>query len=88
MQQLRSQAQPEMLEISSLMAGIVKDLQPYCRQIDLEIVMQPPDLPLHIYADRAMFRQALMNLLTKGFSRLRLKVITIEFAQISGQIQW
>ncbi|MEW5959735.1 MAG: response regulator [Chloroflexota bacterium] len=85
-QQLSSLAHAEMLEIQNVMTGIVKDAQPYCQQIGLEIILTPPAAPLHIYADRTMLRQALLNLLTKSFDRFKPKMITIEFNQTPGRL--
>ena len=84
--QLSSMAHPEMLEIQGVLAGILKDLQPYHQQIGLKIDPPPPAAPLHIYADRAMIRQALLNLLTKGFDRLRPKAIGVELKPLANRL--
>jgi CheY-like chemotaxis protein len=85
--QLSTQAHPEALEIQSVVTGIVKDLQPYCQQIGLEILLPPAEEALHVYADRAMFRQALLNLLTKGFDRVGPMTIKVSFHQVKSQLK-
>ncbi len=85
-QQLGALAHPEMLEIGSLMAGILKDLLPYCAQMGAEIVLPPAETSFHIYGDRAIFRQAMINLLTNALDQVHPPIFRVEFAPAPGRL--
>jgi len=70
LQQLGSQAQSEIIDIHDILQTIVRDLRPYCTQIGAKIQLTLPTQPIYIYADRTMFRQALLNLLTNGLDQV------------------
>lgn len=76
-QQLGAHAQPELLEIHAVLEGVIKDLGPYCRQIDAAIALTPAPAPLHLYADRAMLRQALLNLITTGLDEMAPRSLSV-----------
>lgn len=76
-QQLGAHAQPELLEIHAVLEGIIKDLGSYCRQIGAAIALTPAPAPIHLYADRAMLRQALLNLITTSLDEMNLRSLSI-----------
>jgi CheY-like chemotaxis protein len=78
---MNTQAHPEILEVSSLVAGVVKDLQPYCERIGAEIDLQMSAKSLYIHADRIMLRQALLNLLTSGLGQTARPRILVNLLQ-------
>ncbi len=86
-QQLSAHAQPEVLEVRAVLEGVVRDLQPYCRQIGVQILLLPSPTPLHVYADRTMLRQALINLLTNGFDQTNAQTVTIELVRVHNRLR-
>ena len=78
LQQLGSQAQSEIIDINLILQTIVRDLRPYCTQIGAKIQLTLPTQPVYIYADRTMFRQALLNLLTNGLDQVTGGVVGID----------
>lgn len=70
LQQLGSHAQSEIININEILQTIVRDLHLYCTQIGADIQLTLPTQPVYIYADRTMFRQALLNLLTNGLDQV------------------
>jgi len=76
-QQLGAHAQPELLEIHAVLEGVVRDLGPYCRQIDAAIALRPAPAPIHLYADRTMLRQALLNLITTSLDEMAPRSLAI-----------
>lgn len=76
-QQLGAHAQPELLEIHAVLEGVIKDLGPYCRQINAAIALTPAPAPLHLYADRTMLRQALLNLITTSLDEMAPRSLSV-----------
>ncbi len=85
-QQLGAHAQPELLEIHAVLEGVVKDLGSYCRQCGAAIALTPAPVPIHLYADRAMLRQALLNLITTSLDEMALRALSIMVCPGPGRL--
>lgn len=68
-QQLAREARPELLELTTILEGIVRELQTYCRQLQVRLELGPAPAPCYIHADRSMLRQGLINILTRSLEQ-------------------
>jgi CheY-like chemotaxis protein len=84
---MNTQAHPEALEIGALVAGVIKDLHPYCERIGAKIHLNLPPKSLYIYADRTMLRQALLNLLTSGLAQTASPTILVSLLQERDELR-
>lgn len=87
LQQLGNHAQSEVIAINDIMQTIVRDLRPYCTQIGAKIRLTLPPQSAYIYADRTMFRQALLNLLTNGLDQVSGGILQIEVRIEDPEVQ-
>lgn len=84
--QLGSHAQPEVIVINEIVQTIVHDLRPYCTQIGAKLQFALPAQRIYIYADRTMFRQALLNLLTNGLDQATSGTLQIDAGVENGEV--
>jgi len=87
LQQMGSNAHPEAIAINHILATIVRDLRLYCERIGATIQLEAMDKNYYIYADRAMLRQALLNLLTSGLDQVATGVLEIRIVAVGGELQ-
>ncbi len=68
-QQLAREARPELLELTAILEGIARELQSYCRQLQVRLELGVTPAPCYIHADRSMLRQGLINILTRSLEQ-------------------
>ena len=86
LQQLGSNARPELIAINDILATVVRDLRPYCEQIGATIQLAPVAQPFYVYADRTMVRQALLNLLTSGLDQVTAGLLQIMVTAADSEV--
>ncbi|GAB4563928.1 MAG: hypothetical protein Kow0047_13220 [Anaerolineae bacterium] len=68
-EQLITHAQPEILNLASLVREVIGDLEVYRQKLSVELSFRDEPAPVRVYADRTIVRQILMNLLTVSLER-------------------